>query len=274
MILLGNLRPAAWTFWLASRLGGEVQGMMSQAMRAARKLGRDVTAKQQGTVECDYLGVLDGDALWLAVLADKRSGFDQLVLRERSTGRLTLLPTAVDPSADDKRLRLDTRSVLLGAEGIIEPSAAVFDVLVTGSGRSRRVRLDGAVAGSSGPTVTPPSTDGRWQLRPYRTQGGMLSIECCPTPPSCEVLAVTAVPGVIRVVGCLVSAPQGEPQIVLRRRGDGVELHAPLPVEGTRFDVGLPLQGADQSCNPWREGSVESLRQNWRFHSSLRQAGD
>ena len=201
-----------------------------------------------GSPVAAYVGILDGQTLWLAV--DAAPG--TLALRD-DDGQVH--PLTSDLPEDDptyRSVRADLREILESTPG----DAGGYDVvLVPGSGREPRQVW--VAPFPRRPTRVPPSRDGRWQLAMIRTAEGMLRVRRRRPAPGIEVLDLAEDPTSVRVAFAATDADRldlVEEETVLAsypltREGDrsvAVLTEAGLP-EGTgqlvRLQVGdLPLR--------------------------------
>lgn len=200
-------------------------------------------AQLSGAPWCQYAGVLDGDNLWLAVRTEHVEGAT-VTLCHRQTGQVTTLPTHAEQVTPGSSILVSEVS-LLGTSGVLDPRPGPFDVKVTvataRSGRSTsRVLTDTAALAPKDPTQTPLSSDGRWSLKPYRTQGGYLALRCDSAPPTCQVDSVTVGPHDMRLRAHLLGTEEPATRLVLRRRRDGESIRLDL-ASATEVDVALPL---------------------------------
>ncbi len=217
---------------------------LARRTRQARRSWAEIQRKVSGTPTCEYVGVLDGDSLWLAIRVEHADGAT-VTLCHRATGQTTTLPTQIQHDVPGATT-LSCEVRLLGESGLLSPRSGVFDVRVAvptdgGDPSTNRVLTDTAAIAPKSPTQTPLSSDGRWSLRPYRTQGGYLALRCDSAPPTCHVDSVTVGLHDIRLRAHLLGTDEPAESLVLRRRRDGETVRLALE-SGSRVDLALPLE--------------------------------
>lgn len=141
----------------------------------------------RGSPVAAYVGILDGQTLWLAV--DAMPG--TLALRN-DAGEVMALHS--DLAEDDPAYR-SVRSGLLELPGDAEEG---YDVVLVPGG-VRRPRQVWVAPFPKRPTRVPPSRDGRWRFALVRTEEGMLRVRRNRPVPGLEVLDLALDDDAIRI---------------------------------------------------------------------------
>ncbi len=206
--------------------------------QTAALLGDGAEHPPHGRPHAVYVGILDGETLWLAL--EPTPG----TIAVRDTGAGQVVPLVSDLPEGDPRYR-DVRASLLELPGDGE---AEFEVVVVPAVDAAPKPVWTAPLRGSGATRTPTTRDGRHQWEAERSEDGTLRLHRRPLPPAAVLRSVAVVDDGIELV-CGEVAETATDLLMLTKEGE-VTATFPLRREGDTVAAVLTAAGLPDTDRP------------------------
>lgn len=223
------------------RLGSAARAAAAPALNRLRPSAvpdEDGERPPRGLPRSAYVGILDGETLWLAV--EPTPGV--LALRDTATGQV--VPLESDLLESDPRYR-SVRASLIGVPGGDE---AVFEVVVVPAPGAVPTPVWTPPLRGTRATRTPSTRDGRLQWDTERAEDGTLHLRRRPLPAAAELRSVAVVEGGIAVV--CGNVPAAATDLLMLGKEDQVTATFPLIRDGDTVTAVLTVQGLPDTDEP------------------------